>query len=130
MNFDRKEFNDQVTRIEKRRHRENKPQLQAIHHAALRTQHVTGTPVWDDFLRYIEGAIEQTRDQLQGWEAKLVDPGVVSDDDMRLAKMQAIICRERIRAWEAVIALPKQLHDAGAEAKSILDTLEDEQDAA
>ena len=101
-----------------------RPQLEMLAQASLKAEHVTGHPAWDQFLTFIQAAIERERKALVSHETTLRNPLIVAHNDMLAAKVALVRCQERIWAWEAVMAIPAALIEGGERARALLAEVE------
>ena len=101
----------------------HRPQLQMLARAEVNSRALTGDPLWDTFLSYLQAAVEQTEAQRDTFTATISDPKVVNGDQIMMAKTGLAECTGRLEAWNAVISLPKDLIEMGQEAKTLLDRL-------
>ncbi len=101
----------------------HRPQLQMLARAGVNSRALTGDPLWDTFLSYLQAAVEQTEAQRDTFTATISDPKVVNGDQIMMAKTGLAECTGRLEAWNAVISLPKDLIEMGQEAKTLLDRL-------
>jgi len=125
MNFQKEEFDALNAERRLADIGRNRFRLELLNQAEVKAKHLTGDPHWDMFLSYIQGAIETTQRQLEGFEAALGSPDLVNTDEIMKAKISVIRCRERIAAWVAVMELPNELRAGGVEARGLLERLND-----
>ena len=107
---------------------DQRPRLELLRQAAIRTELLTGSSEWDSFLGYIQAVMEETEAQRKSLIELLSDPLVVDHVHIMQAKIALAECKGRIDAWQAVIELPKDLIEVGDKAKGLLErmTKEDE----
>lgn len=86
--------------------------------AAVASQHLTGSADWDKFLTYIQAAIEGGQYAEQGWLARLTAPNS-TPQDMTEAKIRLHEVRGAIAALNWVIAIPRNLREAGIVAEKL-----------
>ncbi len=101
----------------------HRPQLEMLAQAAVKAELLTGDPNWDRFLSYLQAAAEATEAQRDGFAAIIADPATVNHERIMGAKIGLAECKGRLEAWNAVIALPKDLVEMGAQAKTLLERL-------
>ena len=106
-----------------------RPRLELLRQAAIRTEHLTGSPDFDSFLGYIQAAMEGTEAQVRSWIELMSDPLIVDHDQIMRAKIALAECKGRIDAWQAVIELPKDLIQAGDKAKGLLERMTKEEES-
>ena len=123
--YERAEFRELQDRGANERANTERFRLGVLQQAEVATRNLTGDPLWDRFLSYIQTALDVTQDQLVGFQEVLASPQVVKLEDNLAAKISVIQCKERIATLEAIIALPKDLQDAGEKARGILEQLDD-----
>ena len=105
---------------------DQRPRLELLRQAAIRTELLTGTPDFDSFLGYIQAAMEGTEGQRESLVELLSDPLVVDHARIMQAKIALAECKGRIDAWQVVIKLPKDLIQAGDKAKGLLERMSKE----
>ena len=111
---------------------DQRPRLELLRQAAVRTELLTGNSEWDSFLGYIQAALEETEFQRKNLFSAISDPLCVDHNAIMQIKIAIAECKGRIDAWQAVIELPKDLIEAGDKAKGLLErmTKEEENGAA
>ena len=111
---------------------DQRPRLELLRQAAIRTELLTGSSEWDSFLGYIQAALEETEFQRKNLLSAIADPLCVDHNTIMQMKIALAECKGRIDAWQAVIELPKDLIEAGDKAKGLLErmTKEEENGAA
>lgn len=120
MTFERDEYRDLVKKQQQKVGVQRRAShLHLIEQAAVEAKYLTGDRHWDVFLQQIAYFTEEVRKQREGAARLLADPNVVSTDALLRAKIAVIECDARIQAWEAVIALPKQLIEQGEIARDV-----------
>ncbi len=95
--------------------------LTMVQQAAVKAELLTGDPVWDLFLTYLQHALEETETYRQSAQDTLTHPNMVDHHSMLQAKIALAECNSRIAILEAVISLPKDLIEMGAKAKGLLE---------
>ena len=98
--------------------------LRLLEQAEVQSACLTGDPVWDVFLQYIQAAVSATRTQRDAAIARIVSSTTVNHDEMLLQKLIIVECEARIRAWNAVLALPADLKRNGESARSLIERIE------
>ena len=92
-----------------------------IQQAAVKAELLTGDPVWDLFLTYLQFALEETEPYRESAQNILIHPATVDHNTMLQAKIALAESTSRASILEAVISLPKDLIKLGSEAKGLLD---------
>ena len=100
------------------------PYLEQMRQEAVKADLLTGEATWDHFLTLIQGAIETTREQMVAFQRQLGDSDTFEHHEMIRLKTQALLCGERIKAWEVVMTLPKDIMERGEKAETLLGRLE------
>ncbi len=95
--------------------------LKMVRQAAVKAELLTGDPVWDLFLTYLQHTVEETEAYRQSAQDILTHPSTVDHHSMLQAKIVLAECNSRIAILEAVISLPKDLIEMGAKAKGLLE---------
>ncbi|HDY66110.1 MAG TPA: hypothetical protein ENH84_07770 [Phycisphaerae bacterium] len=98
--------------------------LKMIQQAAVKAELLTGDPVWDLFLTYLQHALEETETYRQRAQDMLTHPNTVDHNIMLQAKIALAESTSRASILEAVISLPKDLIELGSEANSLLERAE------
>lgn len=98
--------------------------LRAIQQQAIRAEHLTGDPAWDQYLSYVQAQIDQAKKNRDGFMARLSSPNLVNADQVSLARVSIIRLDQMVAALEWAIALPSQIKKLGEVAKEQLDALE------
>ena len=121
---------DQVTELRRKQQNgkdaDSRLLLQTLSQAQIKAEHVTGDPNWDTFLSYIQAAVDNHEAEIEELKSVLESPHMVAPDDIMRLKIAIISCRSRLSAWDAVIALPRDIKEHGEKARTILDRLDDE----
>ena len=99
------------------------PYLEQMRQEAVKADLLTGEPTWDHFLTLIQGAIETTREQMGAFQRQLGDSDTFEHQEMIRLKTQALLCGERIKAWEVVMTLPKDIMERGEKAENLMERL-------
>jgi hypothetical protein len=95
--------------------------VKMVQQAAVKAELLTGDPVWDLFLTYLQHTIEETEAYRQNAQNVLVHPSTVDHHEMLQAKIALAECNSRIDILRAVISLPKDLIEMGTKAKGLLE---------
>lgn len=98
--------------------------LELMRQGAVAGELLTGNAAWDAFLRYVQGAIDQTERQLATFQLAFTSPDLLDQSQLLRVKVDALRCSERISAWKAVMQLPKDLIEQGEQAQSLLERME------
>ena len=117
-------------RDDENRMQQQRMMLLAAKQSAVRLEHITGDPVWDTYLSYLEAAIEGAQAQADQARRILEDSQIVDHDTILKAKVALNECKAMILAWETALSLPKDIIAAGDEAASILERMSADDDAA
>lgn len=124
MTFDRSEW-EKLQETHRARHFEQMlPKLEIMRQGAVAAELLTGNAAWDAFLRYLQGAIETTREQLVTLQNALASPELLDQTRLLQTKVSALRCMERISAWEAAMQLPKELAEYGEQAADLVSRME------
>ena len=102
---------------------EHRGQLEMLAQAEVKAADLTGDPVWDRFLSYVQAAIEATEAQRAGFAAAIADPATVDHDRIMVSKINMAQCQGRIDAWNSAISLPTDIIKMGKEARTLLDRM-------
>jgi hypothetical protein len=95
--------------------------VKMVQQAAVKAELLTGDPVWDLFLTYLQHTIEETEAYRQSAQNALIHPSIVGHHEMLQAKIALAECNARITILKAVVSLPKDLIEMGTKAKGLLE---------
>lgn len=112
---------DEFSKREKNNKHYQAQQFEYIKQAAVNAEYLTGNEYWDKYVSYIQAKIEEMRDILDQLMDKLADPNIVDHNHIMSLKLSVIEAATYIKAWEAVITLPKDLIENGKITKEIID---------
>ena len=98
--------------------------LEHFMQAEVQADRLTGDPDWDIFLQLVQAGIERMQKSAADYRERLCDPEVVNQDELMHLKMRLADAEAHVRAWVAVIQLPKDIKKSGEQAKSLLERLE------
>lgn len=104
--------------------RERTRQAAAVRYAEVESSKLVASGEWQRFQQLLQGAIETAKEELAGIGPALLDPGVVSHDDLLAIKFRGAVLLERVTTLETVIGLPKMLQEDGETAQRELEDLE------
>ena len=96
-------------------------QLQLVEKTAIQAKHLTNDERWDWFVQLIQTALEMAKGSQRNAENVLLAPQVMSEADLRQAKVSYIQASAQVTALEMVISLPKQLMEDGEKAKQVIE---------
>lgn len=97
--------------------------LEMLAQQAVTAQNLTGNPLWDTYLSYLQAAVEREKTALETLTATLTRPDLVNADAIMTVRIALHRCQERIWAWESAMALPKLLVEGGKAATAQLDDI-------
>lgn len=98
-------------------------QLTVLAQAVVAADHLTGVPMWDQYLSYVAGAMESCAAQIVALRDQIADPMVVDHSEVMRLKILLEGWLQRNNAFAAVLALPKDLLEMGERAQSLLDRM-------
>jgi len=120
MAFNQAEYRQHLTDASKRDTADTITRNLRLHErAGLEANAVTGDPHWDHYLAYIQAAIIQTEEQIDGLKAKLCGD-TVDYEGLLTLKLLLAKCEGRVEAWISARDLPKELIDNGDKAHALL----------
>lgn len=122
MSFDREDFDAMTEKKATERLKNNQPALELLHQAKVRTSLLTQSPEWDTFLQMLQDAIEKNGAARDTYVQRLLQIDTSSDVAERMRRL-AQQCNTRIETIQGIMALPKQIHDAGTASEEALSTL-------
>ena len=120
MPFDRSDFTRSLAEAKAKQAQQTMESLRQMQQASVEAEKLTGDPMWDRFLTYVQAAIENTRRWVESMKAMLEDPNLVGADDVARIRINIMLGNERIRAWQAMIDMPKEMIEKGEEAANML----------
>ena len=106
------------------RHNGHGNDVKMIQQAAVKAELLTGDPVWDLFLTYLQFALEETEVYRESAQNILIHPNTVDHSSMLQAKIALAESTSRASILKAVISLPKDLIQMGKDAESLLERAE------
>lgn len=98
--------------------------LQMVVQAGLAAESVTGSPVWDRLLSIIQRGIEEAERQRTAYLVQFESPDLVDPVELQRLKINVVICAERIKAWKAIISLPRELMENAAKAIDLVEQMD------
>lgn len=120
MSFDRKEYE---TERPKQTPREDRQTLTMIHQAALKAEQVTGDPAWDQYLSYLQSAIEKRTQIRTRLMTDLANPSLVNAEQINQRRIMVFQIDATIDILNVVISLPSDIKKLGSIAAEKLKTL-------
>lgn len=118
------EWRDMLAKKEAMQTNERARQATAIRYAEVEANKLAATQEWQRFQQLLQGAIETAKGELAGIGPALLEPDLVSHDDLLTLKLRGSILVERITTLETVIGLPKMLQEDGEAAERELEEIE------
>lgn len=115
MTFDRSDFEKT-----KKKKPINKPLLEEIVRAAPKMELLTNSEPWDQYLTYLQAALDLTNDQLEYNNKLMLDPNSWDNESLMRTKMNLLRLREKKEVLEFVMTMPKELIETGEIAKNQL----------
>ena len=123
MTFEREQYRTLMAKKKADGQQSPRPVLEILAQAEVGAANLTGDPIWDIFLSYIQAAIERTEAEIRTTETLLGSPEVTDVPDLMRLKIQLARLKERVSAWNAVISLPKDIKIEGEKAKTLLERM-------
>jgi len=123
MPYDIQDFIDLSQRQKQSRPQRDTPQLNISHaltlieQAAVAAEKLISDPKWNVYLQQLQAALDKTKDHQIFFQSILDDPSVGDPNVIGSARLNKLLCDERIHTLEAVISYPAQLIDYGESAK-------------
>lgn len=87
--------------------------LRMLRQAAIHAKFLTSDPNWDQFLSFVQGAIETAGENLEASKDKLADPMIVDQGEILRLKARISNLDGMIKALEWVVEVPKGLVETG-----------------
>jgi hypothetical protein len=110
MTFEREEFTGTKPRQPPR---DERHQLAMIRQAGISAHLMTGDPHWDQFLTYLQAAVEANCAQRDSFLNDLLNPLLVNADEVAKRRIAIIRLAERIDVLQFVLSMPAHLKRAG-----------------
>ena len=98
--------------------------LEAIRQAAVKTDLLTGDPLWDTFLTYLQELSDRYGARRDAARSVMVSDAVTGHKDLLRAKIDFARCDEAITAIGVIMRLPKDMKARGDKAKELIDGLD------
>ncbi len=92
--------------------------------AGLAAESVTGNPVWDRLLQIIQHGIEKAEEHHAAYLVQFESPDLVDPVELQRLKINVVICAERIKAWKAIVSLPRELMENAAKAIDLAERMD------
>lgn len=102
---------------------DQRKQAKIIVQQAVNANFLTTNEYWNDYLSYLQDAIDRTVEALDSFDARLTDPSVTNPDELMKAKIGRCECQARIDSWKAAMSLPGDLMAGGETARKWLDEI-------
>ena len=96
------------------------PDLKRAVQAAVAMEQLVGDPLWDGFLRMIEGLAEVARARIAEADTILQSPTEVDQAALMRAKIARAAAAAEAAAFEAVTQIPRRLMDEGDIARKAI----------
>lgn len=119
MEIDRSVYKDQRKQVSE----DQRKQAKIIVQQAVNAKFLTSNEYWDDYLSYLQAAIDRTVGSLDSFDARLTDSSVTNPDELMKAKIGRCECQARIDAWKSAMSLPSDLMAGGETARKWLDEI-------
>lgn len=116
MTFDRNDFEKSL----KKTPAVNRPLLEEIVRSAPKMEVLTGSEEWDNYLTYLQTALDMTIGQLEYTNNLMLDPNSWDNESLMKTKMNLLRLREKKEVLEFVMQMPKELIETGEIAKNQL----------
>ena len=119
----REHFQESLRKREKTSAIDNASQLRQIAQGEVVAKLLTRDPNWDVFLSIIAAQIEFAKTGEKDFHEEMMDPHLHPDLALD-ARQSALLCRERAKALEWVLAIPKAIIEDADKAKELLGKIE------
>lgn len=124
MTYDRQEYLDLVEEKLAKSINGQRAGLEAIQQAAVKAENLTGDPLWDTYLSYVQAGIERMEMVRDACLEKLGSSSLVDQNQIMATKVALAEAKAMIEAWQAVLSLPKDLKENGGKAEEFLARLD------
>lgn len=123
MTFDRDDFEKS---LKEKKPSVSQPLLEEIVRSAPKMELLTGSEEWDQYLTYLQSALDMTIGQLEYTNNLMLDPNSWDNESLMKTKMNLLRLREKKEVLEFVMQMPKELIETGEIAKNqLLESQED-----
>jgi len=126
--FDRNEYEA----LSSKKKDDPRAQLMGMERAAVAASLLTGDAAWDQYLSYLQNALNMAVTARNATMAQLCDPRLVNTDEISARRIFVIRLDEQIRSLQWAMALPleiKRIGSVAAERLKAIELTEDEQAA-
>lgn len=125
MTYDRRDHVASLKEVHQRKQAAWQPIAQLVQGAAVVMDGLVRDEAWGRYATYVQGMIERFTAQRQIALAKLADPAVTDDKEMRKLKSDIVIADTTIATLKFAIELPVVVIKGGEEAKEFIKKFED-----
>lgn len=87
--------------------------------AAVHAENLTSNEIWNQFLGYLQGGLEECRKRLETYRDRLLSPYVVDQQEILLIKIAIADLEGQTKAVEWIIELPKSILETGEIARKL-----------
>jgi hypothetical protein len=119
MAFEREEMAATVARTAP----EEITRLRMHQQAAVKMDLLTGDPTWDQYLSYVQAALDNTKKNRDGLMARLSSPQLVNNDQVAQIRVAILCADSQIATLEWSMAMPSQIKKLGEVSKQYLDKI-------
>lgn len=98
----------QQTRVAKARQRA-RPVLEEHVQAAVHASQLTSSSTWNTFLQMLQPKLDEAAAALEGLEGRFSSPEMLTDDELRGLREQAMLLTERINTITEVLEMPREI---------------------
>lgn len=95
-------------------------ELRGIAQEAVRAEALTGSPEWDNFLRYLEAQIKEAEHEIQTKRAQAAMFVLTDEAKAKAAAVVVTMMQARAQTLREVLLLPKWLKEQGERAGKLI----------
>lgn len=125
---DRKDFVGSLKEVHERKQASWQPVARLVQGAAVVMDGLVRDEAWGRYATYVQGVMDRFTAQRQMALAKLADPAVVDEKEMRKLKSDIVIADTTISTLKFAIELPVAVIKGGEEAKEFIRKFEEKKD--
>ena len=115
--IDRSEWRERIKNRVAEREADRLSGFMGLAHAAPPMEVLTTSENWNKYLEYLQGQVEETKENLTKYQDILLNPNTLDYADILYAKTFYLRLQERLHTLEFVMQIPKHLIESGKIAK-------------
>lgn len=94
--------------------------------AAVHVEHLTKNEIWDQFLGYLQGGLEECQKRVETYRMTLLSPYTVDHQEILRAKLVIADLEGQARAVQWIMEMPKAILETGNIARELFSATDQE----